>query len=44
LSAGEIARIRIPLQSGGRDKRVVLNWQQDHSGWSGGYYDLTLRR
>jgi hypothetical protein len=44
LSAGQNARIRIPLQSGGRDKRVVLNWQQDESGWSGGYYDLTLRR
>jgi hypothetical protein len=44
LPAGENARIRIPLRSGGRDKRVVLNWQQDQSGWSGGYYDLTLRR
>ena len=44
LSAGENVRIRIPLQSGGRDKRVVLSWQQDQSGWSGGYYNLTLRR
>jgi hypothetical protein len=37
-------RIQIPLQPGARDKRVVLNWQQDESGWSGGYYSLTLRR
>jgi hypothetical protein len=44
LSAGENVRIRIPLQSGGRDRRVVLSWQQDPSGWSGGYYNLTLRR
>jgi hypothetical protein len=44
LSAGENARIRISLHPGGRDKRVVLSWQQDQSGWSGGYYDLTLRR
>jgi hypothetical protein len=44
LSAGQNARIRVPLGSGGRDRRVVLNWQQDQSGWSGGYYDLTLRR
>jgi hypothetical protein len=44
LRAGENARIRIRLQPGARDKRVVLNWQQDQSGWSGGYYDLTLRR
>src|SRR3954468_24776196 len=44
FSAGENGRIRISLQPGVRDKRVVLNWQQDQSGWSGGYYDLALRR
>jgi hypothetical protein len=44
LSAGENARIRIALQPGVRDKHVVLNWQQDESGWFGGYYDLALRR
>jgi hypothetical protein len=44
LKAGADTRIRIPLLPGVRDKHVRLSWQQDVSGWSGGWYDLTLHR
>jgi hypothetical protein len=44
LKAGADTRIRIPLLPGTREKHVRLSWQQDVSGWSGGWYDLTLRR
>jgi hypothetical protein len=44
LKAGADTRIRIPLLPGVREKHVRLSWQQDVSGWSGGWYDLTLRR
>jgi hypothetical protein len=44
LKAGADTRIRVPLQPGTRERRVRLSWQQDASGWSGGWYDLTLRR
>jgi hypothetical protein len=44
LHAGADTRIRIPFRTGTRERHVVLNWQQDESGWTGGSYDLTLRR
>ncbi|MDA0167014.1 hypothetical protein OM076_42530 [Solirubrobacter ginsenosidimutans] len=44
LKAGADTRVRIPVLPGMREKRVRLSWQQDVSGWSGGWYDLTLHR
>jgi hypothetical protein len=44
LKAGADTRSRIPVLPGMREKHVRLSWQQDVSGWSGGWYDLTLHR